>query len=115
MAGEYVFNLQNLTKQYNKVNILDDISLSFFYGAKIGVIGANGSGKSTLLRILGSIDTDFMGQARIARNVRIGHLPQEPQLDSTKNVAGNVEEGVAAMDRDGVPRLRDRATVPPRP
>ena len=53
MAGEYVFNLQNLTKQYNRVNILDDITLAFFYGAKIGVIGANGSGKSTLLRILG--------------------------------------------------------------
>jgi len=95
MAGEYVFNLQSLTKQYNKVNILDDITLAFYYGAKIGVIGSNGSGKSTLLRILGGIDTDYMGDAIIARNVRIGHLPQEPRLNPVKDVAGNVEEGVA--------------------
>ena len=96
MAGEYVFQLERLTKQYNRVNVLNEITLAFFYGAKIGVIGGNGSGKSTLLRILAGQDQDFMGTAQIARNVRIGYLPQEPQLDATKTVAGNVEEGVAA-------------------
>ena len=96
MAGEYVFQLDRLTKQYDRVNVLNEITLSFFYGSKIGVIGGNGSGKSTLLRILAGQDTDFMGTALIARNARIGHLTQEPQLDPTKTVAGNVEEGVAA-------------------
>ena len=96
MAGEYVFQLERLTKQYNRVNVLNEITLAFFYGAKIGVIGGNGSGKSTLLRIMAGIDTDFMGTAAIARSVKIGHLPQEPQLDPAKTVAGNVEEGVAA-------------------
>ncbi len=95
MAGEYVFNLVRLTKQYNKVNVLDDVSLAFFFGAKIGVIGGNGSGKSTLLRIMAGIDREFMGEAQIAKNTRIGYLPQEPQLDPTKDVAGNVNEGVA--------------------
>ena len=95
MAGEYVFNLMRVTKQYNKVTVLDDISLAFFFGAKIGVIGGNGSGKSSLLRILGGIDKEFMGEAQIAKNMKIGYLPQEPQLDSSKDVAGNVDEGVA--------------------
>ena len=96
MAGEYVFQLERLTKQYNRVNVLNEITLAFFYGAKIGVIGGNGAGKSSLLRILAGQDTDFMGTAQIARSVRIGHLSQEPQLDATKTVAGNVAEGVAA-------------------
>ena len=95
MAGEYVFNLVRLTKQYNKVNVLDDVSLAFFFGAKIGVIGGNGSGKSTLLRILARQDTDFLGEAQIAKNARIGYLPQEPQLNPEKDVQGNVSEGVA--------------------
>jgi energy-dependent translational throttle protein EttA len=95
MAGEYVFNLMRVTKQYDKVTVLDDVSLAFFFGAKIGVIGGNGSGKSSLLRILGGIDTEFMGEALIAKNMKIGYLPQEPQLDVTKDVAGNVDEGVA--------------------
>ncbi len=95
MAGEYVFNLVRLTKQYNKVNVLDDVSLAFFFGAKIGVIGGNGSGKSTLLRILARQDTDFLGEAQIAKNARIGYLPQEPQLNPEKDVQGNVAEGVA--------------------
>jgi energy-dependent translational throttle protein EttA len=95
MAGEYVFNLMRVTKQYDKVTVLDDVTLAFFFGAKIGVIGGNGSGKSSLLRILGGIDTEFMGEALIAKNMKIGYLPQEPQLDPTKDVAGNVDEGVA--------------------
>ena len=84
MAGEYVFNLMRVTKQYNKVTVLDDITLAFFFGAKIGVIGGNGSGKSSLLRILGGIDKEFMGEAQIAKNMKIGYLPQEPQLDPSK-------------------------------
>ena len=99
MAGEYVFNLMRLTKQYNRVNVLDDITLAFFFGAKIGVIGGNGAGKSTLLRIMGGIDKEFMGEAQVARNVKVGYLPQEPQLDPSKDVAGNVDDGVAESRR----------------
>ncbi len=95
MAGEYVFNLQRLTKQYNKTNILEDVTLAFFFGAKIGVIGGNGAGKSTLLRIMAGIDKDFMGEAQVAKNTKIGYLAQEPQLDPEKDVMGNVQEGVA--------------------
>ena len=90
MAGEYVFNLQRLTKQHNKTTVLSEISLAFFFGAKIGVIGGNGAGKSTLLRILARQDTEFMGEVQIAKNARIGYLAQEPQLDESKDVAGNV-------------------------
>ncbi|MDY0137950.1 MAG: energy-dependent translational throttle protein EttA [Thiomicrospira sp.] len=76
-------------------HILKDISLSFFPGAKIGVLGLNGSGKSTLLRIMAGIDTDIVGEARPQPGIRVGYLPQEPQLDPTKDVRGNVEEAVA--------------------
>lgn len=103
MAGEYVFNLQHVTKQHNKTTVLEDINLAFYFGAKIGVIGENGSGKSTLLRILANIDKDFMGTALVAKNAKIGYLPQEPQLDPTKNVLENVKEGArdaqALLDR----------------
>jgi len=95
MAGEYMFTLERVSKQYNHQTVLEDITLSFFFGAKIGVIGGNGSGKSSLLRILAGLDQDILGEARIAKNVRVGHLPQEPQLDPTKNVLENVREGAA--------------------
>ena len=95
MAGEYVYNLQNLTKQHEKKTVLDDVNLAFFFGAKIGVIGGNGSGKSSLLRIMAGVDTDFMGDVHIAKRARIGYLEQEPQLDESKDVMGNVMEGVA--------------------
>ena len=95
MAGEYVFNLQQLTKQYNKSTVLDNITLAFFFGAKIGIIGSNGSGKSSLLRIMAGIDKDFMGEVQTAKNIRIGYLPQEPLLDANKNVGENVEIGAA--------------------
>ncbi len=75
--------------------VLKGIWLSFYPGAKIGVIGSNGSGKSTLLRIMAGVDTDFIGEAQPADGIRIGYLPQEPQLDETKDVRGNVEEAVA--------------------
>ncbi|MDX9867890.1 MAG: energy-dependent translational throttle protein EttA, partial [Kiritimatiellia bacterium] len=75
--------------------ILDDVNLSFFHGAHIGVIGANGSGKSSLLKILAGLDTEFMGECQVAKNTRVGYLPQEPDLDHTKTVMQCVEEGVA--------------------
>jgi sulfate-transporting ATPase len=75
--------------------ILDDIWLSFYPGAKIGVLGANGAGKSSLLRIMAGVDQDFQGEAWAAKGTKIGYLPQEPQLDPTKNVRENVEEAVA--------------------
>jgi ATP-binding cassette ChvD family protein len=77
--------------------ILKDISLSFFPGAKIGVLGLNGSGKSTLLRIMAGIDTDIVGEARPQPGIKVGYLSQEPQLDPTKDVRGNVEEAVAEV------------------
>ena len=75
--------------------IVRDISLSFFPGAKIGVLGLNGSGKSTLLRIMAGLDKEFDGEARPQPGIKIGYLPQEPELDATKDVRGNIEEGVA--------------------
>jgi ATP-binding cassette ChvD family protein len=78
-----------------KKEILKDINLNFFPGAKIGVLGYNGAGKSTLLRIMAGVDTDFIGEARAASGIRIGYLPQEPVLDPDKDVRGNVEEGLS--------------------
>jgi sulfate-transporting ATPase len=95
MSGEYAISLVNMTKQHESKTILEDVNLSFFHGAHIGVIGANGSGKSTLLRIMAGLDTDFMGQCIVAKNTKIGYLPQEPVLDETKTVAECVAEGVA--------------------
>ena len=94
MAGEYVFSLVNVTKQHEKKIILEDVNLSFFHGAHIGVIGANGSGKSSLLKILAGEDTEFMGTCQIAKNIKIGYLHQEPELDSTKSVLENVKDGL---------------------
>ncbi|MGH7312987.1 MAG: energy-dependent translational throttle protein EttA, partial [Candidatus Rokuibacteriota bacterium] len=98
MAGEYAFVMKDLRKVVPpKREILRGIWLSFFHGAKIGVIGANGSGKSTLLRIMAGVDRDFLGEAFPAKGLRIGYLPQEPQLDAGQDVRGNVEEGVAEI------------------
>ena len=77
--------------------ILSDITLAFLPGAKIGVLGANGAGKSSLLKIMALIDNDFLGDAKPAAGIRVGYLPQEPQLDESKDVLGNVEEGVAEI------------------
>ncbi|MBP7276535.1 MAG: ATP-binding cassette domain-containing protein, partial [Kiritimatiellae bacterium] len=96
MAGEYVFELERVSKFAGKTAILDDVTLSFFFGAKIGVIGPNGSGKSSLLRVLAGEDTDISGTARRAPRARIGHLEQEPRLDPEHTVAQAVEEGAAA-------------------
>jgi ATP-binding cassette ChvD family protein len=94
---QYIYTMQRVTKVVPpKREILKDISLSFYPGAKIGVLGLNGSGKSTLLRIMAGVDPDFLGEAKPAKGIRIGYLAQEPQLDPSKDVRGNVEEGVAA-------------------
>jgi sulfate-transporting ATPase len=96
MAGEYAFVMKDLRKVVPpKREILRGIWLSFFHGAKIGVLGANGAGKSSLLRIMAGVDTDFLGEAFAAAGLRIGYLAQEPQLDPQKDVRGNVEDGVA--------------------
>src|SRR6266576_1559413 len=96
MAGEYAFVMKDLRKVVPpKREVLRGIYLSFFHGAKIGVLGANGAGKSSLLRIMAGVDHDFLGEAFPADGLLIGHLPQEPQLDADKDVRGNVEDGVA--------------------
>jgi sulfate-transporting ATPase len=95
MAGEYIFTMRDLRKVVPPSReILKGIYLSFYPGAKIGVLGSNGAGKSTLLRIMAGVDKDFLGEARPLPGIKIGYLPQEPQLDPTKDVRGNVLEGV---------------------
>jgi energy-dependent translational throttle protein EttA len=96
VSPEYIFSIKDLRKVVPpKREILRGIWLSFYYGAKIGVLGLNGSGKSTLLRIMAGAEKDFFGEATPAKGIRIGFLPQEPQLDPSKSVLGIVEEGVA--------------------
>ena len=95
MAGECIFTPRDLRKVVPpSKEILKGIYLSFFDGAKIGILGSNGAGKSTLLRIMAGVDKDFLGEARPRPGVRIGYLPQEPQLDASKDVRGNVMDGV---------------------
>jgi len=100
MAHQYIYTMQNLRRVHppNK-EVLKGIYLSFYPGAKIGVLGSNGAGKSTLLRIMAGVDKDFFGEAKPADGIKIGFLSQEPQLDPTKNVQQNVEEAVAATKR----------------
>jgi len=94
--AQYIYTMNRVAKMVPpKRFIIQDISLSFFPGAKIGVLGLNGAGKSTVLRIMAGIDTEFDGEARPQPGINIGYLPQEPALDPEKDVRGNVEEGVA--------------------
>ncbi len=94
--AQYIYTMNRVAKVVPpKRFIIKDISLSFFPGAKIGVLGLNGAGKSTVLRIMAGLDTEFEGEARPQPGIKIGYLPQEPELDETKDVRGNVEEGVA--------------------
>ncbi len=95
MGERYIFTIRQLTKTYNKREILKDIWLAFYPGAKIGVIGPNGAGKSTLLRIMALQDREFVGEAEPAPGVSIGYVPQEPQLTPGKTVLENIEEAVA--------------------
>jgi len=93
---QYIFTMKGLTKVHPPDRkVLEDIWLAFLPGAKIGVLGANGAGKTTLLRIMAGLDRDFAGEAFAAEGVSVGFLPQEPQLDESKTVLGNIEEGVA--------------------
>lgn len=96
MAQQYIYSMYRLKKLVppNNKEILKDINLSFFPGAKIGVLGYNGAGKSTLLKIMAGLDDDFQGEARLTSGFTVGYLAQEPELDPEKNVRGNVEDGV---------------------
>ena len=95
-AHQYVYHMHKLSKTYpGGKTVLKDISLSFLPGAKIGVVGLNGAGKSTLLKIMAGTVDDFIGEARPADGIKVGYLPQEPELDPTKDVLGNAMEGVA--------------------
>ena len=101
--AQYIYTMNRVSKIVPpKREILKDISLSFFPGAKIGVLGLNGAGKSTLLRIMAGVDKDYQGEARAQAGIKVGYLAQEPQLDPTKDVRGNVEDGV----REAVDALR---------
>src|SRR5438046_10314664 len=97
MAGpQYVYVMKGLSKTWSGgKQILKDIWLSYFPGAKIGVLGVNGSGKSTLLRIMAGLDKEYTGEAWVADGARVGYLEQEPHLDASKTVRENVMEGVA--------------------
>jgi ATP-binding cassette ChvD family protein len=97
VSRQFIYHMRGLTKTYSGgKKVLDNIHLSFYPDAKIGVLGVNGSGKSTLLRIMAGIDTEWNGEGWVAEGARVGYLPQEPQLDPSKNVRENVMEGVAA-------------------
>src|SRR5665213_3160124 len=97
-AYQYIYVMKGLSKSYpGGREVLKDIYLSFLPGAKIGVLGPNGAGKSTLLRIMAGIDKEFNGEAWAAEGATVGYLPQEPDLDPNKDVAGNVREGLGEI------------------
>jgi len=95
MAAQYAFVMKDMTKSFPGAQkpVLSNINLQFYHGAKIGIVGPNGAGKSTLMKIMAGIDKDFQGEAWPGENVTVGYLPQEPQLDPTKNVLENVKDG----------------------
>ncbi len=96
MAREFIYYMHGLTKSYGGgKKVLDNIHLQFYPDAKIGVLGPNGSGKSTLLRIMAGMDKEFTGEAWLAKGATVGYLAQEPELDPSKDVLGNVMDGVA--------------------
>lgn len=95
MGKQYIYQIGDLTKKHGRREVLKNIWLAFYPGAKIGVLGRNGAGKSTLLRIMAGLDKEFEGEARLTEGFTAGYLPQEPQLNPEKDVAGNVEEAVA--------------------
>ncbi|HET6535917.1 MAG TPA: ATP-binding cassette domain-containing protein, partial [Sphingomicrobium sp.] len=95
MAAQYAFVMKDMTKSFPGAQkpVLSHINLQFYHGAKIGIVGPNGAGKSTLMKIMAGIDTDFQGEAWPGENITVGYLPQEPQLDPSKNVLENVKDG----------------------
>lgn len=96
MARQFIYHMSGLSKAYGAKKVLDNIHLSFYPDAKIGILGPNGAGKSTVLRIMAGLDKEFTGEAWLADGATVGYLPQEPQLDPSLDVMGNVMEGVAA-------------------
>src|SRR5690349_4084242 len=97
MAEQYIYTIENLTKLYGKREVLKNIWLAFYPGAKIGVIGSNGAGKSSLLRVMAQEDKDFLGTARLTPGFSVGFVPQEPRLDESTDVRGNLEQAVAPI------------------
>ena len=96
MARQFIYHMSGLSKAYGTKKVLENIHLSFYPDAKIGILGPNGSGKSTILRIMAGVDKEWSGEAWLAEGATVGYLPQEPQLDPALDVFGNVMEGVAA-------------------
>jgi len=99
MAGEYVFTISGLSKTYGAKTVLENINLSFYHGAKIGIVGENGSGKSTLLKIMAGEDAEFDGKAEPLKGTRIGFISQEPHLDMNKTVRENVEDAFSDIKK----------------
>ena len=115
MPPQFIFEMHDVGKRYGERVVLRNISLSFYYGAKIGIVGENGSGKSTLLRIMAGIDTDIDGTAALAKNMRVRYVAQEPQLDLDKTVRENLRTADEAdpgpgrsLQRDHRPHGRSR-------
>src|SRR3954466_12574027 len=107
MSSQYIFTMYKLSRVHPPdKTVLRDISLSFYPGAKIGVLGLNGTGKSTLLRIRAGVDTDSRGEAQLAPGASVGLLEQEPHLDPAKDVRGNVEDGIREV-RDLMDRFNE--------
>src|SRR6266446_8839174 len=101
MSSQYVFTMQRLSKVHPPdKTVLENITLAFYPGAKIGVLGYNGAGKSTLLRIMAGVDQEYRGEAALAPGATVGMLEQEPRLDEGKDVRGNVEDGVAERSEE---------------
>jgi ATP-binding cassette ChvD family protein len=97
MPEQYILTIERLSKAYNKREVIKNMTLAFFFGAKIGVIGGNGTGKSTLLRIMAGVETDYLGTVRHAPGISIGFVPQEPRLTENRTVRENIEEAVAPL------------------
>ncbi len=113
--AQYVFTMNRVGKVVPpKREILKDISLSFFPGAKIGVLGLNGAGKSSLLRIMAGVDKEYQGEARPQPELKVGYLPQEPELDAAKDVKGNVEDGIREIKNllDEFNKISDKFAEP---
>ncbi|MCC0029937.1 MAG: energy-dependent translational throttle protein EttA [Brucellaceae bacterium] len=106
MARQFIYHMAGLNKSYGSKKILENIHLSFYPDAKIGILGPNGAGKSTVLRVMAGLDTEFTGEAWLAEGATCGYLPQEPELDPALNVTGNVMEGVKAK-RDIIDRYNE--------
>ncbi|MBC2668631.1 energy-dependent translational throttle protein EttA [Novosphingobium piscinae] len=112
MAAQYAYVMKGMTKTFPGANkpVLNNISLQFYQGAKIGIVGPNGAGKSTLMKIMGGIDTDFTGEAWPGENITVGYLPQEPELDKSKTVLENVKDGARAT-ADLVDRFNEISNI----